>query len=1128
MATQNGSTSQKAEYRARKRLLTRLNKEFEKKFFIGDIVISDQEYALLLKETREILVGMIRSSRAVEDSVVLSVTLVQVGIRKYDGKHFWPYAEEELRAAHHHKNQQLLGEAFINTLRKHGKHITDASERVQNILFHTFVSNYYSKGLFELLFQYYSKDLERDIYRNTTEQMQALMDTLAQKATLDEQQSERFADQFMGKGSRAYKLRSHTLQAISALPVHSRVRLRRLLRLIDRAFWNNAVPQNPTSRLTILFKDWINDSPAYKKEYHLYQLGEIRNRGKKHFSTPYLFAQIALGTFELKLPAQIVSEEYAEGLEWEISTCDRTIRIAADTYPVLTGYKTEDGKIPVSKTELYGEIQCQLVSGHHSVRKFPHLPASCVRFFDMEGDFASRLFKIPMCAYTGNDNVLCSGALISKVPHGNITRWDFEFQQGDLVVLPDGTGIVVGDHYTDGLVPRGRIPCAEYRETPTATLPVYATAPELLLTIPKGKLPGTILYFNGTKVRLTDCRFTEFENKDSRGVQAVVLPLDQFEFCGTDGIKRVVLDVPGASYDRVYEFVLIQGLSVDFLDAPYVFEERGVVLFPEHIHVRGNYEKVPYENGYQFELKGNDPELHVTICNTLPLTIKIPMLSWSVDKENWQVLPAGELWHTEFLGVRKLYMRSPISKIHLFSDSDVPDDEDSENRRITAEFGADGIYTLDLTRFRSWLTRDIMKNDILLKLGGEEYKFATVYTKSLVVSYDVNADYEEGTLTWVSDIIGKAEYYLDVTHLGTGAVLVEKGHLQSGQLVVQDSLRSGRYRFTLYEAEEDDSGFDDPVFEELLCVEQQLVNRNNVSGQVLKVRSFKSAHGSNLYTEFQKEYFVTELEKIEKNVYAGQLLTNGEDSGLKVEITFLKESDLRFFHMTAWHEGEELFVDLLFDRNHLTLELDQAPGLRASESYRRYRELVLGEYVYFGTLYDCLPTTNCTSDPTRGHQTAENVYEENRAIPVERMGLSNRSCHVLLCAGIRCAGDIQQLTTDQWYRIRNMGKHSMHEIAAVMKELGLTVQLDFSADRTKNVGEVQPSDLVKSESGSMSVEELGISPKIRLTLGKYGVITCDDLAQLSPDKWLQLELELGNTSLLEQKMKQHGIFRRRV
>lgn len=1133
----------KQEQRIRKRMIARIKKEFDKKFFIGDIAISDQEYEILIKESKQIADVLLRAGRAAAESVSLAVTLVQIGIRKYDGRYFWPYVEAELGVEHNIKVQQLLGDSFINTLRKYSKHITDATERVQNILFHGFVSNYYSKGLYELLFQYYAKDLERDIYRNTTEQMQALMDTLSKKAAQDEKESEVFTDQFMAKGSRAYKLRNHTLQAISAKPIHSRTRLRRILRLIDKAFWSNSVPKNPTSRLTILFKEWVTDSPAYKKEYRLYQLGEIRNRGKKHFSTPYLFAHIGAGSFELKLPAQIVAEEFAENLEWEITTNARTFRLDADTYPVLTGFKTEEGKVTISQRELFGDIQCQLVCGEQVVRKFPHLPKSTTRFFDMDGDYAPRLFKIPMCAYTPADCTLHSGALLSKVPHGSMIRWDFEFQQGDLVVLPDGTGMIVGDHYTDGLVPRGQVIGAEYLTENNTVVPVYASAPELLLTVPEGKLPGTVLYCNDVSYRLKDCRYTEFENRDSRGVQAFLLPLKQFAFCKDNGLKTIILDIPGAHYDTPYSFVLIKDFSVDFSGAPYVFEERGVVLFPNHIKVSGDYEKLLGENGYQFILNGNETKLHITAQN-IPLSIRIPMFSWSVDKENWNVLPAGELWHTEFFEMRNLYLHSPISKISIFTDADI-DDEENDEHLIVAEHGADDIYIVDMTRFRSWLTRDVMKNDILLKLGSEEYTFATVYTKSLVSSYDVSADYEEGTLSWISDIIGKAEYSLDIVHLETGAVLAEKKQLTDGKLVLKDRLRSGLYKFTLYEAEEDDSGFDDPIYEELLYTERQLTNRNDASGQFLEIRSFKLAHNSNLYTNFQKKYYVADFEKIDKDLYEGKLFANGIDTGLKVTIEFLKPGDLRFFHVTAWHEEEECDVDLLYDRDQGSLELDQLPGLRSSESFRRYRELSYGDYVYFGILQGKQPVYQTATTTTDKSETTQ--YSGKDAMPIEQLGLSVRSYNCLKRAGLRCLGDLVHMPAEQWLRVRNLGRNSLAEVAAAVSKQGAAIKMPSypsAAEQPlpeKTVEavpvpvpkptpvEVKPEPVKEdlpeeNECRNIPLTELDLPQNAYFALLQRGVQTAGDIADLTPFAWKQMkQLKQSEVVAIQAKLKELGL-----
>lgn len=1144
--TQDLTQWSKQELRGRKRLLSRIKRDFEKKFFIGDIVISDQDYALLIKEARQLLAGIMQNGAALADSVSLAVTLVQIGIRRYDGK-YWPCVEEELGVDHHYKHQQLLGESFINTLRAHSKYITDASERVQNILFHGFVSNYYSKGLFELLFQYYVKDLERDIYRNTTEQMQALMDTLAQKATQDEKQSEAFTDQFMEKGSRAYKLRSHTLQAISAYPIHSRTRLRRLLRLIDRAFWKDDVPKNPSSRLTILFKEWVNDSSAFKKEYRMYQLGEIRNRGKKHFSTPYLFAHIGAGSFELKLPAQVVAEEYAEDLQWEITTNAQTFRLDADTYPVLTGFKTEDGKTTISQRELFGDIQCQLVWNNQTVRKFPHLPESTVRFFDMEGDYASRLFKIPMCAYTPAGSILHSGALLSKVPHGSMTRWDFEFQQGDLVVLPDGTGMVVGDNYSEGLVPRGQILNTEYHTEDGSIIPVYASAPELLLTIPKSKLSGTVLYCNDVRYRLSDCRFTEFENKDSRGMQAILLHLGQFDFCGNNGVKTLVLDVPGTHYDRVYSFVLIKGFSAEFPGAPYVFEERGAVVFPAHIKVGGAYDKLQGENGFQFALKGNETQLTISVDDNILLEIQIPMLTWSVDRQTWNVLPVGELWHTEFFEIRKLFLRSPINKIGVFTDADI-DDDDDDGHMVVAEYGADGICTVDMTRFRSWLTRDVIKNDILLKMGGEEYTFATVYTKSLVTSYDVSADYEEGTLTWLSEIIGKADYYLDIVHLETGAILAEKKQLSDGNLVLKDRLRSGLYKFTLYEAEEDDSGFDDPVYEELLYTERQLTNRNDASGQFLEIRSFKLAQGSNLYTTFQKKYYVANFEKIGKDLYEGCLVADGIDTGLKVTIEFLKPGDLRFFHVTAWHEEEETDVDLLFDRNQGTLELDQLAGLRSSESFRRYRELSYGEFVYFGILHDKQP--NCCLSNAKASKRVDAsgtmYYSGKQAMRINHLDLSTRSYNVLIRAGLYYVGDLVNMPHDQWLRIRNMGMNSVAEIAVAVSKLGLSIKSPYYQSKeqphvtetvridpvpeVKQVPLEDKKELIAEKpkkfpsNRDVLLPDLHLPQNAHFALLQRGVETAGDIADLTPFAWKQMkQLKPSDIAAISAKMKELGL-----
>ena len=119
------------------------------------------------------------------------------------------------------------------------------------------------------------------------------------------------------------------------------------------------------------------------------------------------------------------------------------------------------------------------------------------------------------------------------------------------------------------------------------------------------------------------------------------------------------------------------------------------------------------------------------------------------------------------------------------------------------------------------------------------------------------------------------------------------------------------------------------------------------------------------------------------------MFANGIDIGLKVTVEFLVPGDLRFFHVSAWHEEEECDVDLLYDRTQGSLELDQLPGLRSSESYRRYRELSYGEFVFFGLLHDKQPAYQPTIATTGKSEATQLSCKDT--MPIEHLGLSVRT-----------------------------------------------------------------------------------------------------------------------------------------
>lgn len=226
-----------------------------------------------------------------------------------------------------------------------------------------------------------------------------------------------------------------------------------------------------------------------------------------------------------------------------------------------------------------------------------------------------------------------------------------------------------------------------------------------------------------------------------------------------------------------------------------------------------------------------------------------------------------------------------------------------------------------------------------------------------------------------------------------------------------------------------------------------MVNRNDVSGQFLEIKSYKRTAQSTIYTYFKKKYFVTDFEKIDKDLYSGYLIIDGEKTELKVTIEYLRSGDMRLFHVTAWHSEEECDVDFLYDRVQGTLELDQLPGLRSSESYRRYRELTYGEVVYFGTLHEKLPDFSSAkkSIQTPPSPPQQKHLPEN-AIHISSLELSTRCYNALCRAKLFYVNELTELTADQWTRIRNLNKKGIFEIAEKASRFGFSIKNPFSEE----------------------------------------------------------------------------------
>ena len=252
------------------KLVRRINREFKKCTYIGDIQIDDEEYQTVILFLKHGYEKILSSPQHETINPLFAVGLVQIGIRYYDGR-FWSHVQKELKLEKLPMNHQgWIGKSFYKTLIRFGKFHVAENEFMNNILLHCFITKHYANDLFDFLFAYYQIDLERDLSRNSAEMRKYLMQTMSKGES----------------SARAYKIKKHTADAVSANERGCKIRVGRILRFMDNALFNDLYPENSQNRIAQLFCEWAKSSGRF--EYARRATAGLTRKGEKRFSTPFI------------------------------------------------------------------------------------------------------------------------------------------------------------------------------------------------------------------------------------------------------------------------------------------------------------------------------------------------------------------------------------------------------------------------------------------------------------------------------------------------------------------------------------------------------------------------------------------------------------------------------------------------------------------------------------------------------------------------------------------------------------------------------------------------------------------------------------------------------------------------
>lgn len=914
-------------------------------YYIGQIPIDDVEYSLLIEYTRRKLPNQLTNASGLSNSPIIAVALVQIGIRFYDGS-FWPHAERELKRKLPGPLQRFLNETFSKTVRNYGFHLMDDSQIVQSILFHCIVSNYYAKGLFELLFQFYTRDMGRNIALNTPERMQNFIGVLkrTEKSASGRELSD-FSGVAVSGASKAYRLNKHTLTAIATYPEETGTLLRRYIEIIDRAFWYHEYPEDSTARLTKCLREWIDSSGILKEEYRLREKAG-RARGATLHQGPYLSVDYRTQRFHVELPSQQFPAGFnAEWITWNLygpngplGKCESTI------YPVFCGYRSEEASLELPDRLVLEDLDIEMCAGGEILKTF-RIPSMGARFFDENGDYVRHLHAGLLTGYTTSEECIRSSALLDDESLGYLHRWSFDFQDGDVVLLPLHKSCCIGDRYKEGLLPHA---CLEgvWCQKNGHKIPVYRSVPQALFLIDSDKAAGCSLYINERRYRLQDCQYESLETSSTNQQAAFLIDLRQFsEICNLS-VNEVVLELPGASFARApIGFALCERLDVKFEDAPYIFAENGTVVFPDDIFVavsdKSECTKSPHENSFNFELGKQDGNLHFSISGSdLDLLVEIPTLQWSMDQEHWRLAPLDDVWYHDFPNI--FYFKGPFPEIgfELLCDSETTQNG-TENSILKVRRNLDkDCFICDFSRFRSWITRDKPCYPIFLLLGKKRYLFCNVYSKSILFpnTLELLGDFERQCLILNCKIIGTSTYCADILYKQTGQLLADKFPFDGKHLVIPTHIRNGEYEVIVYEAEDDD-GFEAYHYElgRHTC---SLIDKNNLEGKQVQLQFISRSYYGSYRLMLIAGYSVKDLSRISESVYEGTL-AYGAESLCKVQLNFSDGEEINRFFLQFWEEEYQEYEVFIYDRLEKKLITDDSEqnGIPYSQRYRRFTSL---------------------------------------------------------------------------------------------------------------------------------------------------------------------------------------------
>lgn len=811
-------------------LKRRLDAEFSRQELLGDTNLSEYERQYLVRLLHSDVAHQIRIIRhnapiQIQLPKWWCVGLVQLGIGEYETS-FHQTLEQTLDIDD--SESQALVRSCYHTMEKQDKKLALNDKRklyVRTILMHAFVPN--SKAA--IFFDFLRKDIyEKLLNRNIS--------CLSEQDGDDNGQAQLSLlwEEFKELASES-KLSCSTVLACDYAPYEIRQRLHLYLRAIDSRFWNEPLDSKTASklesdRLYEFFKNMCNEREQEEDFRSSHQGRPEHAKRTRQYTSPYLHYDRSRGKLTLRMPEQMYSQRLAPQSCQLTVTCGDTVVVDQTLYTSLIrsrngkvfGYRVAGSSFDLNfNRDLFSPIKIVLSAQETGQHRVFYIKEQPVRFFQADGTWVDMRYLPEGFCFAWSraaEGHLQSDAIRSIQPNHLFEYTEFNFEQGDVVRLPNGAGAQIGARYAEGLTHYGlQQDCVAYPITAPLPqnpedgknneVPLYRQAPTICFGANDAQLPGTMimiddqlfhLFDNDTnKGRQMHAGVTVCEKRDGQGEKWVAVKISKFLKL-TDGIHSVLIDVPNDRKERFWTFAYLG----DFVCTPANLNE-GDHVFDLRITTHSQAET------RRIEVDPDDNYARFSWENMI-VGVPTPFVSHRWGEGTWCAGFPEAIWHADLPG--KLALILPQSFGNDLEIQLVGERREYLHSFPVTKTPGQSCFKLDLTPFKSYLTRQHAKCTVKL------YSFASstsvdcfdIITKSQLTSVSYNYDY--GCLQGTFAVLGRSQCAVDILCVDkSGKVLLrlEKELLTGETLefpIDPQNSREASIETTLWELDDDEFG----------------------------------------------------------------------------------------------------------------------------------------------------------------------------------------------------------------------------------------------------------------------------------------------------------------------------------